>query len=82
LNLKNPKAHQLAKELAALTGESLTVAVVHALEMRLEVERARRGGPSKAERILKFAERFSAGFPPGCRSEDHAEIYGEDGLPK
>jgi len=36
LNIKNPKAHKLAVEVASRTDESLTDAVIHALEERLE----------------------------------------------
>ena len=39
LNIKNPKAHQLAVEMASVTGESLTDAVIHSLEERLERKR-------------------------------------------
>lgn len=34
LNIKNPRAHELAVEVASVTGESLTDAVIHALEER------------------------------------------------
>ena len=36
LNIKNPEAHRLAKQLAAATGESLTTAVIVVLRERLE----------------------------------------------
>jgi hypothetical protein len=36
----------------------------------------------KADKILAFGKRFAAGMAPGFRSEDHAELYGDDGLPK
>ena len=81
LNLKNPKAYSLAAELSHLTGESLTGAVIAALEERLEAERRKRGG-TKAERILAFAKRFAKGMPPGVRSEGHVELYGADGMPR
>ena len=82
LNLKNPRAYALASELSHLTGESLTAAVIAALEQRLELERRTRGTPTAA-RILAFAERFAAGMAPGSRSVDHAaELYGEDGMPR
>lgn len=38
LNIQQPRAHELAAKLAALTGESLTAAVVRSLEERLERE--------------------------------------------
>ncbi len=41
LHIKNESAHQMAKELAELTGESMTDAVIHALEDNLAEERAK-----------------------------------------
>lgn len=83
LNIKNPEAHLLAAELAELTGESLTAAVVVALRERLEAEKRRRGRGDMAERMLRFADRFRAGMRPGCKSQDHGDLlYGEDGLPR
>lgn len=82
LNLKNPRARQLASELSKLTGESLTTAVIRALEDRLEAERAKHIAMRKSDRILAFAKRFAAGLPAGIHSEGHAELYGADGLPK
>lgn len=35
LNIKDPRAHELARELAAADGTSLTAAVIRALEERL-----------------------------------------------
>jgi antitoxin VapB len=82
LNLKNPRAYTLASELSHLTGESLTAAVIAALEQRLETERRKRGGKTTADEILAFVEKFASHMRPGCRSEDHADLYGEDGLPR
>lgn len=83
LNLKNPEAHKLASQLAQLTGESLTTAVIRAVEMRLEAERCLREPKTTAQRILAFADRFSAGLPPGLSSADHAQLlYDESGLPQ
>jgi antitoxin VapB len=83
LNLKNPRAHALATELAALTGESLTEAVIRSLEDRLRRERLRTGGKSTAERMIEFGRRFSEDFPPAVSSADHGDLlHGEDGLPR
>lgn len=82
LNLKNPKAYELASELSKITGESLTTAVINALEQRLERERQKAGGKTKAARMLAFAQRFAAGLDPALKSEDHAWLYDENGLPK
>jgi antitoxin VapB len=83
LNLKNPRAHELATELSELTGESLTTSVIIALEQRLAVERQKRRGKSTAERILAFADRFASGIETGANSADHAAIlYDETGMPR
>ena len=42
LNIKNEEAHQLARELVQLTGETMTGAVTVALRERLERERRER----------------------------------------
>jgi antitoxin VapB len=42
LSIKNPEADHLARELAAVTGESLTDAVLTALRERLERQRRQR----------------------------------------
>lgn len=56
LSIKTQEADQLARDLARLTGESMTQTVTKALRERLERERAKRdeaGG--LAERILTSA---------------------------
>ena len=82
LNLKNPRAYLLASELSSLTGQSLTSAVISALEVSLPARKNRLGSPRKAEDILAFARRFSAGKSPTSRSEDHArDLCDENGMP-
>lgn len=41
LNIKDPETDALARELAQLTGESITVSIRHAIEERLARVRAR-----------------------------------------
>lgn len=82
LNIKNPRAYVLAAELSRLTGETLTSAVITALEKRLEAERIARSGKGKAERIREFAKNFRVGMTPGSHSSQHGDIYGDDGLPE
>jgi antitoxin VapB len=43
LNIKNAETHRLVKELAALTGESMTAAVTNAVRERLERVRVEPG---------------------------------------
>ena len=82
LNIKNERVHQLAAELASLTGESMTQAILVALEerFRLEKQKHRR---RKAEDILAFADRFAPGMDPNLKSTDLGDLlYDEHGMPK
>ena len=78
LNIKNEETHRLAQELAALTGESMTVAVTEAVRERLNRVKSK----GMADRIMKIAEK-SAALLKGKPLPDHAELlYDEKGLPK
>jgi antitoxin VapB len=82
LNIKNEDAHRLARELAALTGESMTVAITEALRERIErLRRSRKHGLS--ERLLAIGRDCAAHLKEPYRSIDHAELlYDERGLPR
>lgn len=83
LNIKNPRAYELAAELAAITGESLTTAVIVSLENRLRQEQQRRAPQRNLAHMRALARRFHAAMDAGFRSEDHATmLYDERGLPK
>jgi antitoxin VapB len=61
LNIKSREADRLARELAALTGESITEAVTRAIEGRLD-EKRRRCDETREQlrrRLLEIAERTS-----------------------
>jgi len=81
LNIKNPKAHKLAQEVAQLAGESMAQAVTTALEER----KARLEKESRFERAWvlanKMAERLNA--PGGPKMMEIEDLYDEEtGLPK
>ncbi len=82
LNIKNEQAHRLARELANVTGESMTVAVSEAIRERLERVR----GTSKegmAARIMKIAKECGPRWKEPYRSIDHGDLlYDEKGMPK
>jgi antitoxin VapB len=81
LNIKNPEARRLARELAALTGESMTAAVTEAIRERLARARRERE-PPLAARLLAIGKDCAAHLKEPSRSFDHAELlYGADGLP-
>ena len=77
LSIKNTKADQLARELAELTGETITDAVVAALQARLEVER-RRGRHRTLDDIV---QRFGRLPVLDKRAPDDILGYDEFGLP-
>lgn len=55
LSIKSARADQLARDLAALTGESITDAVEASLEARLTLERRRRQPSGLADIVDRFA---------------------------
>lgn len=82
LNIKNEEAHRLARELAALTGESMSAAVAEALRERLERVRRRKEG-DLAERLLAIGKDCAARLKEPFRSIDHGDLlYDERGLPR
>lgn len=83
LSIKSDEADRLAREVAALTGESLTEAVTNSLRERLERERLRRGRKSSiAERLNALAERCGALPDIDPRSPEELIGYDEYGLPR
>lgn len=81
LNIKSPEADRLVRELAALTGESITDAVILAVRDRLERLQARRGYDRRRAEILRIRERYRE--LPLCdhRPADQIIGYDEYGLP-
>ncbi|MGH4018199.1 MAG: type II toxin-antitoxin system VapB family antitoxin [Pseudonocardiaceae bacterium] len=79
LSIKSDEADRLARELSAETGESLTEAVVVALQERLAREHARRG-PRMHARLRKLQADVATLPVLDRRAPD--EILGyDDGLP-
>lgn len=81
LSIKSDRADRLARELAALTGESLTEAVETSLEARLEVERRRRR-PGRIDGLADIVQRFAALPTVDERSAEEILGYDDDGLPR
>ena len=83
LHIKNERAHQMAKELAELTGESMTEAVIHALEKRLGEERAkRRKSASEKRRATEALVEEIRRLPVYDARHPDDMLYDKDGLPK
>ncbi len=83
ISLQDAETDRLAREVVALTGETLTEAVRKALAERLERERRRRRQEKGlAERLNQIA-RHCASLPDlDTRSADEIIGYDERGLPR
>lgn len=81
LNIKNPEADRLARDLSNLTGESMTQAVIEALRERLERERRARSEKALAAELLEIGRRCAR---LGRRdATDHGTLlFDERGLPR
>lgn len=80
LNIKNEETHRLARELAALTGESLTVAVTEAVRERRD--RMRNDRAAVADDLLRIGRDVAGRLPASWTTGDPtAELYDDRGLP-
>jgi antitoxin VapB len=81
LNIKSPEAHELAAELARLTGESMTKAVTEAIRERLEREKVKHDEDQLFAELMEIAEQCTADPRRDVRSLEEF-LYDERGLPR
>ena len=81
LNIKHPNADRLARELARRRKQSITEAVVEALEAALAKERQAVRAPGLAEELLSIGDRYAALPTLDQRADDEIIGYDEHGLP-
>ena len=82
LNLKSQEAHRLVRELAELTGESMTAAVTEAVRERLARVR-REKGQSLSDQLMAIGRDCALRLKEPYKSIDHGDLlYDELGLPK
>jgi antitoxin VapB len=82
LSIKHPEADRLARELAEVTGESITEAVLTALRERLIRETGRRHDHGLREEIARIQERVAKLPILDDRSAEEIIGYDEHGLPR
>lgn len=85
MNLKNEETERLTRQLARVTGESLTTAITVAVSERLE--RLQATGPDeiarKHDRLRKIAEDAAQRWRDELRTREHGDLlYDEQGLPR
>ena len=85
LNIKNAAAEELARQLARATGESITSAVMRAVQERLDRVRAEQG-PVAHERAVRMRDIVRDAAPrwqEPYRTADHGDLlYDDAGLPR
>ena len=82
LSIKSPEADQLARELAAVTGESVTAAVILAVRERLQRERRKRENKEAVLAEVQAIIDHCSSLPLlDTRSEDDILGYDENGIP-
>ena len=82
LSFKDPETDSLARQVASLTGETLTEAVRISLAERLRRERLKRGRPANLTDELEAIARRCDSLPVlDARSADEIIGYDENGLP-
>lgn len=77
MNIKDPRVHELAHELAKLRGSSATAAVREALEEAIGNERRRR---TNLDEVLGRLQKRAAQTTSDWLSED--DLYDDAGLPR
>jgi len=85
LNIKNGETEQLARDLAAATGESMTLAIMVAVRERLDRLRHQDEAvvAARAARLREIAADAAGRWAEPYRGVDHgALLYDEAGLPR
>lgn len=81
LNIKDPEADRLVRELVAVTGESITEAARAAFAERLQRVRARAAAPEVRAELEAIIERGRRRTVLDDRSEDEILGYDARGIP-
>jgi antitoxin VapB len=82
LNIKDPRAHEIASRIARITNESLTEVVLHSLEERLNTLRSRETPIERYTQTLEWLRTLQTEPIVDTRSEDEILGYDDIGLPR
>lgn len=82
LNIKNPEADELARELAHIKGRSITDAVIESLRESLARERGRTRPRSLKDDLREIGRRCAALPDLDTRSADEIIGYDDIGVPR
>ena len=82
LNVKDEQTCRRARDLAELTGETMTGAIAIALRERLAREKRGRNLDARTEELLVNGRRCAESLAPGPSATEHGnELYDDRGLP-
>lgn len=82
LSIKLPEADRLARQLAKTTGETITIAVLHAIREKLEREERKKENKRQLIADLMAIAHHCASLPVlDDRTEDEIMGWDENGLP-
>ncbi|CAN5830921.1 type II toxin-antitoxin system VapB family antitoxin [soil metagenome] len=81
LNIKSAETDRIVRELAELTGESITETVTRAVAERLHRERAARASATPRSEVMRIRERYLELPLFDDRSAEEIIGYDEHGLP-
>lgn len=82
LNIKNQEAYDLARELARLTGTSMTEVVLEALRTQRAEVRRQQQQEQRKQQLMAIAQRCAAHIQQPARAVAHGDLlYDEVGLP-
>lgn len=82
LNIKNDEAQRLSRDLAGLTGESITTAVTVAVRERLDRVRGNESPVDRAQRIVHLGRQIATALNRDDRPPALVEVlYDDAGLP-
>ncbi len=79
ISIRNPIAEKLARDVANESGESLTQAIIHSLEDRLEKLQGRRNPNNLLQEIKEIGSRCASLPDIDYRSADEILGYNENG---
>lgn len=83
LSIRNEEACRLIRELAELTGKSMTTVVIEAVQEKLDRERKSRVNEDRMNYWLEYGKRVREATPPELLELDPDDLlYDEYGAPK
>ena len=82
LSIKSEETHRPARDLARLTGETMTGAITVALRERLEREKRERSVEERRRRLHDIGQRCASLLRDGPSAVEHGDyLYDERGVP-